>query len=87
MSCEDIDWPGSGGAVIERLRTLSRQWDAALGALVEDDLERPLAYPWPEARPLRLAIAWANSELMKNVAEIGSVRHAFVTARRGGVAA
>ncbi len=31
-------------------------------------------------------MAWANVELMKNVAEIGVVRHAFEAMRRGASA-
>jgi len=78
----EVVWPGSADAVVQRLDGLAAQWADVLSALDEADLERLLAYPWPEARPLRLALAWANSELMKNVAEIGCVRHLY-EARRG----
>jgi hypothetical protein len=67
---------------VRRLETLSTEWADTLSRLDDADLERPLAYPWPEARPLRLAIAWANAELMKNVAEIGCIRHLFEASRR-----
>ncbi len=73
----EVAWPGSAAAVVQRLEALSAEWAAVLDSLEESDLERPLAYPWSEPRPLRLALAWANSELMKNVAEMGCVRRAF----------
>ena len=72
-----VAWPGSADAVVRQLDSLAAEWADLLAALDEADLERPLAYPWSEARPLRLALAWANSELMKNVAEIGCIRHLF----------
>jgi hypothetical protein len=73
----EVDWPGSAHAVVRRLESLSTEWSEVLSRLGDIDLERPLAYPWRDARPLRLAIAWANSELMKNVAELGHLRHLF----------
>lgn len=71
---EELFWPGSAAASVERLATLFAEMEAALG---EADLDRMLAYPWPEPRPLAQALAWANLELMKNVAEIGVVRHLY----------
>lgn len=76
-SREQVFWPGTAAAIIARLQHLHAQWSDELQKLGPGDLNRPLAYPWPEPRPLRIAIAWANSELMKNVAEIGYVRHLF----------
>ena len=77
----EVEWPGNADAVVRRLDALSTEWSNVLTGLAESDLERPLTYPWREPRPLRLAIAWANSELMKNVAEIGYVRHLFEASR------
>jgi len=57
---EDIPWPGSADATVRRLRALSNEWAAELAKLDDAALERPLAYPWNEPRPLRIAIAWAN---------------------------
>lgn len=72
-----VEWPGSAEAVRERLHQLARDWSAVLDSLSETDLARPLAYPWPEPQQLALSIAWANSELMKNVAEVGILLHQF----------
>jgi len=78
----EVFWPGSADAVRYRLTTLSTEWEGVLSGLEEGDLDGPLAYPWPEPRPLSLALAWANSELMKNVAEIGYIRHLYEAHRR-----
>jgi hypothetical protein len=76
---EEIFWPGSAKAAAERIEALSAAWSDILSGLADANVERPLAYPWREPRPLRIALAWANSELMKNIAEIGAVWHAFGT--------
>jgi hypothetical protein len=72
-----VAWPGSAAAVLARLEELRIGWAAYLSGLSETDLEAPLAYPWHEPRPLRLALAWVNLELMKNIAEIGYARHLY----------
>ena len=74
---DEVAWPGSAEAVLKRLEVLASKWTGLLASLTDADLERPLAYPRPEPRPLRLALAWANSELMKNIAEIGYIRHLY----------
>ncbi|MGH6877443.1 MAG: DinB family protein [Rhizomicrobium sp.] len=76
-----VAWPGSAEATVQRLEALSAEWGGLLSGLDDGDLERPIAHPWPEPRHLSLAIAWANSELMKNVAEIGCIRHLYETSR------
>jgi hypothetical protein len=79
---EQVFWPGSAERTRERLNALSEQWSEILSGLETSDLEQRLAYPWAEARPLRIAAAWVNSELMKNIAEIGVVRHLFESQHR-----
>lgn len=78
---EAVLWPGDCAATVTRLRTLAADWDRTLAAMHEGDLDRPLAFPWHEPRALRLAVAWGNCELMKNVAEIGNVRLLFEASR------
>jgi hypothetical protein len=80
---EAVDWPGSAQAALEGLDRLAAEWTAILDSLSEDDLERPLAHPWSDPRPLRIALAWANVELMKNSAEIGTMRRMYEASRRG----
>lgn len=77
-----IFWSGSAAAVVLELLTLSAAWDRMLTEMDASVLEKPLAYPWQEARPLRIALAWANSELMKNIAEIGIIHHLFIRSVR-----
>jgi hypothetical protein len=85
LAREAAVWPGSAAAVVQQLEALSAAWSDVLSELDESDLERPIAHPWKEPRPLRIALAWANSELMKNVAEIGCVRHLYDASHsRGG---
>ncbi|MDQ2693655.1 MAG: DinB family protein [Chloroflexota bacterium] len=79
---ESIFWPGSAEAVRRQLAGLSADWTGMLSGLQENDLEEPCTYPWREPRPLRYAVAWCNSELMKNIAEIGYGLHLFDAARR-----
>jgi hypothetical protein len=79
---DEVAWPGSAAAVEQRIESLSTEWQSVLSELAETDLERSISYPWQEPRPLRLALAWANSELMKNIAEIGTVRHLFEASRK-----
>jgi hypothetical protein len=81
---ENVLWPGSAEATVHRLDALAAAWTEVLEGLDEADLERPFAYPWRDARPLRIALAWANSELMKNVAEIGYVRRLYEVSRERG---
>jgi hypothetical protein len=81
---DEVAWPGSAAAARERLEALMNEWADILARLDVADLERPFAHPWKEARPLRIALAWANAELMKNVAEIGYARHLFEAARSCG---
>jgi hypothetical protein len=76
-----VYWPGNADAVRRQLELLSTEWAEILSRLVDEDLDRPFAYPWSEPRPLRYALAWCNSELMKNVAELGYVRLLFEASR------
>jgi hypothetical protein len=71
----EVDWPGDAAATARWLTDLHATWSRLLDDLDEEAADRPVAFPWPEPRPLALAVAWANQELMKNVAEIGAVRH------------
>lgn len=81
---EHVLWPGTADAVRDRLTELRAQWTEHLGELSDTDLDRPFAFPWPEPRPFVYAAAWVNSELMKNVAEIGAVRHQYLAWKAHG---
>ncbi|MFC8732658.1 DinB family protein [Luteimicrobium sp. NPDC057192] len=75
----DVTWAGSADAAVRNLRNLAAQWDELLDRLSTAELEQPVAFPWPEPRPLIYTMAWVNSELMKNVAEIGELVNVYGT--------
>lgn len=79
---ERVAWPGSAEGARRRLEGLGTEWGLLLDRLSERDLVRPLAHPWPQPRPLAIGLAWVNLELMKNVAELGAVRHLYEATRR-----
>jgi hypothetical protein len=79
---EGVDWPGSAAATVARLRALAAGWNRLLDS--DPDLDVPIAYPWSDPRPARYTLAWGNAELMKNVAEIGTVRHLWAASRDQG---
>lgn len=79
---EKAFWPGSADAVKRELDALAKDWSEILSHLSEDGLEKPVAYPWAEPRAAWQTLAWGNAELMKNVAEIGAVRHLHEAAQR-----
>lgn len=77
-----VDWPGSAADAVERLRALAVGWNRLLDS--DPDLDVPIAYPWSDPRPARYTPAWVNAELMKNVAEIGVMRHLRAASRDQG---
>lgn len=71
---ESVLWPGSAAAAVAWISDLHRDWTSFLDGCTEDDLEQPFPFPWAQPRPLAVAAAWVNAELMKNVAELGVLR-------------
>ena len=72
---DQAPWPGSAEAVRSALWNLHAEWQAHLDQLTDETLEQPFTFPWPRPRPFLYTVAWCNAELMKNVAEIGLLRH------------
>ncbi|MGW2258111.1 DinB family protein [Streptomyces sp. NPDC001780] len=72
----DVTWPGDGESAVAWLRGLREDWLDALDGLTDTDLDAPASYPVPDDPEFTVAdmLAWANAELMKNVAEIGQLR-------------
>ncbi|MEV3874949.1 DinB family protein [Streptomyces sp. NPDC049906] len=72
----EVTWPGDGASTVAWLRGLHTEWNAALDALTDADLDVEVPGLSPEGPPCPRAqlLAWANAELMKNVAEIGRAR-------------
>lgn len=67
----EVTYPGTADGVVAALRELAASWTAALDGA---DLDRPVTFPWPAGHTVGHLIAWANAELMKNVAELGRER-------------
>lgn len=72
----DVTWPGPGKPTVAWLRDLRTAWLTALARLTDTDLSTTAPFPWQNDPEHTVAdmLAWANAELMKNVAEIGQVR-------------
>ena len=72
----EVAWPGVGEPAVAWLRDLGAQWAAVLDALDDDTLDGAASFPWPPDAERTVAdmAAWVNAELMKNAAEIGTVR-------------
>lgn len=78
----EIQWPAD--APIPWLRGLRLEWLSVLDQLTDADLDGPALFPWrndPE-RTVAHTVSWVNSELMKNVAEIGQLRLLHAVAPR-----
>lgn len=72
----DVLWPGDAAATVEWLRGLRAEWADVLAGLTEDDLDAVATFPWPGDPVFTVGhtIAWVNTELAKNAAEIGQLR-------------
>lgn len=72
---EDIVWPGDAAATVAWLEQLRERWSGLLDLLDEPALNEVVGFPWraEAGRTVADLVAWANIELMKNVAEIGQL--------------
>ncbi|MFC7546467.1 DinB family protein [Plantactinospora sp. GCM10030261] len=72
----EVTYPGNGPNAVAWLRDLRTEWLAVLDHLSDADLHTPASFPWPKDSGLTVAhmVAWVNTELMKNAAEIGQLR-------------
>ncbi|MFC4062087.1 DinB family protein [Planomonospora corallina] len=70
-------WPGDVASAVGWLHGCHDRWAAALESLSDADLDSTERSGWfaDGTLPLGHVLAWANIELMKNAAEIGSLRH------------
>jgi hypothetical protein len=73
---EDVSWPGGRQATVDRLRALRAEWSSVLDGLTDADLDATAPFPWRSRPEMTVAhmVGRLNSELMKNVAEIGQLR-------------
>lgn len=80
---EDVEWAGDAEAAVALVQRCYGEWKKEIEALSEGELDVVGRSTWPyPQRPLAYVIAWVNSELMKNAAEIGVTRHLFATTAR-----
>lgn len=72
----DVDWPGDAASTVAWLRALRDEWTDVLDGLTDDDLGAQATFPWDgdPAMTVGHTLAWAGTELTKNVAEIGQLR-------------
>ncbi|GLY32181.1 DinB family protein [Kineosporia sp. NBRC 101731] len=72
----EVEYPGIGDAAVDWLRTLGSQWRGLLEEIADEALDAPSSFPWPVEAERSLAdmAGWVNAELMKNAAEIGTLR-------------
>lgn len=74
---EGVRYPGTANGARAQLSGLATEWKGLIADLGQAALIRPSTFPWPEPRPFAMTIAWANAELMKNIAEIGAVKRLY----------
>lgn len=75
---ESIHWPGSVESTRMWLGGLRRRWVEQVAALEDGQMASTTLAVWPfRERPFVDVVAWVNSELMKNAAEIGVIRFLY----------
>lgn len=78
LTVEDIDWPRDVGTAFSNLADLKSQWVKCISEMSEEEFARSKEGQWPlQNKPFYEVAGWLNLELMKNAAEIGSVRFAY----------
>lgn len=72
----DVVWPGDAAATVAWMRALRDEWTHVLDELSDDDLAAEAPFPWQgdPAMTVGHTLAWVNTELAKNAAEIGQLR-------------
>lgn len=71
-----VTWPGDAASSVEWLRGLHSEWLKVLDALADENLDAEATFPWQgdAAMTVGHTVAWVNTELAKNVSEIGQLR-------------
>ena len=83
LTRDQVFWPGTADGVRHWLAGLAGEWRAKLEASTGEDLRSTDRTKWPfTSRPFADVIAWVNTELVKNAAEIGYARFLYAV-RRG----
>ncbi|MCC7303866.1 DinB family protein [bacterium] len=78
ISYQDCPVNENVGKSLAKIKKLNNQWTDYLGEIRQSDLAMPISYPWKtQEKPLSMLLLWVNSELMKNIAEIGYIKHLY----------
>lgn len=78
LKVDDISWPNDVNSAYAHLTNLKNQWSTCLLEMSEADFAQPKSKQWPlQDKPFYEIAGWLNMELMKNAAEIGSIRFAY----------
>lgn len=72
----DVRWPGDAVTTVEWLRGLRADWVEVLDGLTDEGLDAAATFPWRDdpAFTAGHTVAWVNTELAKNAAEVGQLR-------------
>ena len=73
-----MTWPGDADGARRWIGGLQERWLSAVQHLSEGDLSSGERTRWPfKDRPFADVVAWVNTELTKNAAEIGYARFLY----------
>lgn len=79
---EDIEWPGSVKQAVEKIDSLHSRWIKVLSNLTLEQLQSKQYTKWPFSNRCFYDLAlWINTELMKNVSEIGYGRYLYAISK------
>jgi hypothetical protein len=72
----DLEWPGSADAAVNWIVDCKDRWSAAVDALGEEELDSHARSGWflRGTKPFGHVVAWVNTEVMRNAAELGMLR-------------
>lgn len=83
IEADDVSWPGDAEKIRAAIQALRGRWRSLIESYGEAALQkrRENSWPIPNSAPDSIA-AWLNVELMKNAAEIGTMRFLYAVAPR-----
>ncbi|MFZ6022243.1 MAG: DinB family protein [Patescibacteria group bacterium] len=74
MSLTEYQWSGSLADSVVLLRRFAESWKARLNSMTLEESEREVVFLGGRLKTVAEHAAWVNSELMKNIAEIGVLK-------------
>lgn len=72
----DVTWPGDARTTVAWMNELRAEWVDVLNGLTDGALDAEATFPWQgdPAMTVGHTVAWVNTELAKNAAEVGQLR-------------